>query len=197
MFELARKVSKTKAVVITSTFLLSLQMPAQKLQVGMFGLDIEMKLPNSVMNPATMPGADLNISSSEELDYVLAVLFPIVLAVTVLPFVTMRAAMMEMDCFVASRKLLDAIDVESYVYRKNKRSRRRRRSSTPEDQPPPTVTPGGVSLLDTVARNTDSREVKCRMYTAICCGVCGMGIMVMVFMLLGAVVFGAFYTIAS
>ena len=165
----------------------------------MFGLDIEMKLPNSVMNPATMPGADLNISSSEELDYVLAVLLPIVLAVTVLPFVTMRAAMMEMDCFVASRKLLDAIDVESYVYRKNRRSRRRRRSSTPtEDQPPvTTTTPGGVSLLDTVARNTDSREVKCRMYTAICCGVCGMGIMVMVFMLLGAVVFTAFYTIAT
>jgi len=196
----------------------NIELPAQSMKVGIFGFNIKMLMPNSVMNPAKMsPGANLNISSSEDQMYYLAILVPIMLGFIVLPFVTMRAAMMEMDCFITSKKLLDVIDVESYVYRKNRMQRRggggSRRGSSSARSTASTGSGAGagggagsgsgklhigrVSLLDTIAKNTDSREIKCRMYTTICCGMCGMGIMVMVFMLLGAVVFGAFYTIAS
>ena len=186
------------------------------MKVGIFGFNIKMLMPNSVMNPAKMsPGANLNISSSEDQMYYLAILVPIMLGFIVLPFVTMRAAMMEMDCFITSKKLLDVIDVESYVYRKNRMQRRgggsRRGSSSARST---TSTGSGaagggtsgssgklhigrVSLLDTIAKNTDSREIKCRMYTTICCGMCGMGIMVMVFMFMGALVFSAFYLVAA
>ena len=77
-----------------------------------------------------MPGANLNIEWGEEQDLFLAIVVPILLSLMVLPFVTMRSAMMEMDCFVASKKLLDIIDVESYVHKKNKMARKRSSSSS-------------------------------------------------------------------
>jgi len=181
----------------------NIEMPPQNIKVGMLGINVVMKMPHSIMNPGEMPGANLNIEWGEEQDLFLAIVVPILLSLMVLPFVTMRSAMMEMDCFVASKKLLDVIDVESYVHKKNKMARKRRSSSSAGTQSTSTGSGqdhlhiGRVSLLDTIARNTDSREIKSRVYTTICCGLCGMGIMVMVFMFMGALVFSAFYLVAA
>jgi hypothetical protein len=95
------------------------------------------------------------------------------LAVFCLPFVIMRAAMMELDCFIAHKKELDTM--EAVQITKNRRQHRGNRRAE--------------SLLETVLRNSESKSLKARMYVSLCCGVCGMMIFTMFTMMAGAFVF--------
>ena len=95
------------------------------------------------------------------------------LAIFCLPFVIMRAAMMELDCFIAHKKELD--EMEEAQIAKNRRHRHSNRQAK--------------SLLETVIRNSESKALKARMYVSLCCGVCGMMIFTMFTMMAGAFVF--------
>ena len=97
----------------------------------------------------------------------------VVLAVFCLPFVIMRAAMMELDCFIAHKKELDAMEAQQIG--KNRRQLRASRQAK--------------SLLETVLRNSESKSLKARMYLSMCCGVCGMMIFTMFTMMAGAFIF--------
>ena len=52
-----------------------------------------------------MPAMDASFNT-EESDRFHAIVFPIVFAVLCLPFIIMRAAMMELDCFITRKKQL-------------------------------------------------------------------------------------------
>ena len=107
--------------------------------------------------------------------------FQVVLAVFCLPFVIMRAAMMELDCFILHKKELDSLEDEKLAVRRNKTSGRapvRRRKD-----------PVGASLLETVLRNSESKALKARLYLSMCCGIFGMVIFTIFTMMAGAFVY--------
>ena len=138
------------------------------------GLDVSLDLPHTQMDLGSMPAMSATIDTTSN-DLTLAIAAPLILSLIVFPFVTMRAAMMELDCFITSRKALNAADMEKYVYKKKKYST----VTTHSDL-------GRATLVDTIAENIDNKEMKVRMYVTLCCGMLGMFIMVLVFMLAGA-----------
>ena len=118
-----------------------------------------------------MPAMDASFNT-EESDRFHAIVFPIVFAVLCLPFIIMRAAMMELDCFITRKKQLgedfdDLLVLESQPGEKSgqKRIHQNRRLN---GQPT-------WALSDILARNANSKEIKCRLYSALACT--GMGIL--------------------
>lgn len=78
---------------------------------------------------------------------------PLVLALITVPFVVMRAAMMELDCFVGRKKALDAEFARAAPGHRRAESRAQRRAAR---------------------EARDSWEVKSRLYLTLCCSVLGM-----------------------
>jgi hypothetical protein len=132
------------------------------------GLDVALNLPNTQIDLGTMPtfSATLNTDSTDALH---AVLFPIILAVITAPFVIMRAAMMELDCFLARKKQLEEEKEEDEVDGIFSRG-------------------GGVrrSLAEAVRRNAENKELKARLYLTVCCSMCGMCVFTVLMVLTGA-----------
>jgi hypothetical protein len=81
---------------------IKVEVPSSKIIVETGGMDVAVNLPNTKIDLGSMPSIDatLNTDSSDEMH---AVLLPVILAAICVPFVIMRAAMMELDCFVTRR----------------------------------------------------------------------------------------------
>ena len=102
-------------IVITSDryFLFSpfliFQIPSSSINVGIGGVNLGINLDGQNVDLGGMPpiSTDINLDSS---DHLMAVIAPLILSMVVLPFVTMRSAMMELDCFIARRKSLSDLE---------------------------------------------------------------------------------------
>ena len=147
-------------------------MPNSQIKAETGGLDVAINLPETKIDMGSMPSMKVNLSTQNS-DQMIAILFPIALALLCLPFTIMRAAMMELDCFVTRRKQLGE-DFDDFLATHSKKSMvlHNRRL--------------GVNLRDVLAENVESKELKCRLYTAFMCS--GLGLFVMLFfqMLMGA-----------
>ena len=131
-----------------------------------------------------MPAMDASFNTDES-DRTHAMIFPIALATLCLPFVIMRAAMMELDCFVARKKQLgddfdDLLVLESHSEKSGKRIHQNRRLNQTT-----------WSLSDILAKNVNSKEIKCRLYSALLCTGMGMFVMTMFMMMMGALFYMA------
>ncbi len=147
-------------------------MPGSKVIVQAGGLDVSLNLPNTKLDLGTMPqfSATLNTDST---DAVHAVLFPIVLAGLAVPFVVMRAVMMELDCFVARKKEV-GMENDQFNVRFQSRSKRRRQQRSES-----------LSISEMVKENNASRELKFRLYVTLCCSVMGMVVFTIMLLMAG------------
>ena len=105
-----------------------------------------------------MPKVSANLNLVDNDAYV-AIVVPILLAGLAVPFVVMRAVMMELDCFVAHKKDVDPAVNNKYNYSPGKRRRQQRSESL------------GISLM--VRENNTDKELKARLYVTICCSMMG------------------------
>eukprot|EP00095_Tigriopus_kingsejongensis_P005092 maker-scaffold159_size295958-snap-gene-1.38 protein:Tk05092 transcript:maker-scaffold159_size295958-snap-gene-1.38-mRNA-1 annotation:"conserved hypothetical protein" len=140
------------------------EVPGSKVIVQAGGLDVAVNLPVQKLDLGSMPAvsATLNTDSTDVLH---AIIFPLILAVLAVPFVIMRAAMMELDCFVTRKKELDVPQeqhdecdggrVEVYVDAGGRSHKIR-------------------PLHKAIVENAEDRRLKARLYVTICCSVCGM-----------------------
>ena len=144
---------------------LQVEVPGSKVMVQAGGLDVALNLPNTKLDLGSMPtfSATLNTDSNDAMH---AILFPCILAVVTVPFVIMRAAMMELDCFVARKKQLGEGDVTA-------RSRSRSFRSVGGDEVDGFVK-GKFSLTETIQKNVENKELKTRLYLTVCCSMLGM-----------------------
>merc|ERR1719273_1726454 len=144
--------------------------------------------------------ADLNLSSQDPL---FAVVAPLILAIVVLPFVTMRSAMMELDCFIARRKSLAVVE----RFQRYKHHEKRKKKGSQQFTDSPTNSSGhssstrglirnNLTLVESVAKNTESKELKSRMYITLLCSFFGILIMTLVSMFLGVIVYVSFYQVS-
>ena len=150
-------------------------MPKSQITAQTGALDVAINLPESKIDMGSMPSMKVNLST-ESSDHVIAILFPIALAILCLPFTIMRAAMMELDCFVTRRKQLGE-DFDEFLVTHSKKSSmilHNRRNNL------------GVNLRDVLADNVESRELKCRLYTAFMCSGLGLFVIMLFQMLMGA-----------
>ena len=146
-------------------------------------------MPKNQLNLGEMPAMDASFNTDES-DRFHAIIAPIVFAVLCLPFIIMRAAMMELDCFITREKQLgehfdDLLVLESQSG-KSRGQKRIYQNQRLNGQP-------AWSLTDILAKNANSKEIKCRLYSALACT--GMGIMVMCIfmMLMGALFYMALF----
>lgn len=82
-----------------------MEVPGSKVVVQAGGLDVALNLPNTKLNLGSMPTFSVTLNTDSQ-DVMHAIVLPCVLAIVTIPFVIMRATMMELDCFVARRKQL-------------------------------------------------------------------------------------------
>lgn len=149
-------------------------MPKSQITAKTGVMDLNFNLPESKIDLGSMPSMKVNLST-ESSDRWIAILFPVALAVLCLPFTIMRAAMMELDCFVTRRKQLGE-DFDDFLVTHGKKSvALHNRRHYP-----------GVNLRDVLAENVESKELKCRLYTAFMCSGLGLFVMMLFQMLLGA-----------
>lgn len=139
------------------------------------GVQIGIDMPKSTINLGEMPSMDLS-ANLKDIDQIIAIIAPIMFAVACLPFVIMRAAMMELDCFITRRKQLgenfdDLIVLEGFKHRPRVNNRRLYYNQ---------------SLAEILASNSESKELKCRLYLSLICSGFGMFVMTGCFMGLGA-----------
>merc|ERR1712020_512937 len=92
------------------------------------GVKLAFNLPQQNINLGTMPSMDASFNM-EDIDTYVAIILPIIFAAACLPFVVMRAAMMELDCFITRRKQLgenfdDLIVLEGFKHRPRVNNRR-------------------------------------------------------------------------
>ena len=133
-----------------------------------------------------MPAMDASFNTDES-DRFHAIIFPIVLATLCLPFVIMRAAMMELDCFITRKKQVgddfdDLLVLESHPQKSGKRIHQNNRRLNQ---------PNWSSLTDILAKNVNSKEIKCRLYSALLCAGSGIFVMTLFMMLMGALFYMA------
>ena len=121
------------------------------------GLDLSLNLPNTKLDLGSMPKVSANLNLVDNDAYV-AIIVPILLAGLAVPFVVMRAVMMELDCFVAHKKDVDA-GVNKYNYSAGKRRRHQRSES--------------LAISHMVRENNADKELKARLYLTICCSMMG------------------------
>jgi hypothetical protein len=141
------------------------------------GLDVSLNLPNTKLDLGTMPqfSATLNTDST---DAVHAVLVPLILAAIAVPFVVMRAIMMELDCFLARKKEVDPVIGRERRFMGAKLRRNQCRES--------------LSISQMVRENNDNRELKARLYVALCCSVMGMCVFTVMLLMGGGMVIMTF-----
>ena len=89
------------------------QVPGSKVFVQAAGLDLSLNLPNTKLDLGSMPKVSANLNLVDNDAYV-AIFIPILLAGLAVPFVVMRAVMMELDCFVAHKKDVDPVTGNRY-----------------------------------------------------------------------------------
>ena len=106
-----------------------------------------------------MPKVSANLNLVDNDAYV-AIIVPIMLAGLAVPFVVMRAVMMELDCFVAHKKDVDSPANNRYNYSPGKRRRHQRMES--------------LAISQMVRENNADKELKARLYVTICCSMMGM-----------------------
>ena len=179
---------------LRSNFAISFQIPSSNLNVDIGGINLGINLDGQNVNLGGMPpiNTDINLDTS---DHLLAVIAPLILTMMVLPFATMRAAMMELDCFIARRKTL--ADLERV--QRHKRLSKKKKKLNQQYASTPTTSSGHSStrvllrnnqtLVETVAKNTENKELKGRMYVTLLCSIVGMAIMTFVSMILGVIIY--------
>lgn len=67
------------------------------------GLDVSLNLPNTHLDLGSMPAVSATLNT-DTTDLWHAIIIPMVLAMITVPFVIMRAAMMELDCVIVRKK---------------------------------------------------------------------------------------------
>ena len=171
------------------------------MNVDVGGIKLGINLDGQNVDLGGMPpiNTDINLSSS---DHLLAVIAPLILTMVVLPFATMRAAMMELDCFIARRKTL--ADLERV--QRHKRISKKKKKLNQQYASTPTTSSGHSStrvllrnnqtLVETVAKNTENKELKGRMYVTLLCSIVGMAIMTFVSMFLGVLIYISMHNIS-
>ena len=93
---------------------------------------------------------------------------------------------MELDCFVTRKKQLgedfdDLLVLESHPEKSGKRiHQNNRRLNQPN---------AWSSLSDILAKNVNSKEIKCRLYSALLCAGMGIFVMTLFMMLMGALLY--------
>lgn len=177
-----------------NVYLILFQIPSSNLNVDIGGINLGINLDGQNVNLGGMPpiNTDINLDTS---DHLLAVIAPLILTMVVLPFATMRAAMMELDCFIARRKTL--ADLERV--QRHKRISKKKKKLNQQYASTPTTSSGHSStrvllrnnqtLVETVAKNTENKELKGRMYVTLLCSIVGMAIMTFVSMFLGVLIY--------
>ena len=105
-----------------------------------------------------MPKVSANLNLVDNDAYV-AIIVPILLAGLAVPFVVMRAVMMELDCFVGHKKDVDSGGNNKYNYSPGKRRRHQRSES--------------LAISHMVRENNADKELKARLYVTICCSMMG------------------------
>ena len=172
------------------------------MNVGIGGFfDVGVNLQGQNLNLGDMPpmDADINLGSK---DHLFAVVAPIFLSMVGLPFVVMRSAMMELDCFIARRKSL----VEVERVQRYKRIQKRKRQSPQQYSSTSTNSSGHSSsrvllrnnqtLVESVANNNENKELKGRMYVTLLCSIAGMMNMTFVSMFLGVLIYISMYKLS-
>ena len=158
--------------------------PSSKITVNA-GVNLALNLPQQNINLGTLPSMDASFNM-EDIDTYVAIIAPIIFAAACLPFVVMRAAMMELDCFVTRRKQLGD-DFDDLVVLEGVQNRRKTRKH---------IQPAGLqnnrrflqnqSLAEILASNAESKELKCRLYLSLICSGFGIIVMTLYLMALGA-----------
>ncbi|TRY75084.1 hypothetical protein TCAL_10801 [Tigriopus californicus] len=77
-----------------------------KVQIPLSGIALNLNLPDQEINLASMPDPYLNLNTEQSHIYI-ASAFPILMVFMSLPWMVMRAAIMELDCLVVRRKFID------------------------------------------------------------------------------------------
>lgn len=157
---------------------LKVEVPSSKVIVQAGGLDVSLNLPNTKLDLGSMPTFSASLHTDES-DSLHAVIAPIVLAAICLPFVIMRAAMMELDCFVTRRKQLGD-DFEQLVNSRKGQHSKKRSSSAHH---------GGESVAELLAKNVESTKLKARLYVTLCCSILAILVMTAFLMLLGVLLY--------
>lgn len=152
---------------------IGVEIPTSKIVINA-GVHLGIELPKSNINLGEMPSMDLSMDM-DTIDQYVAIIAPILFVITCLPFVIMRAAMMELDCFITRRKQLgddfdDLITLEGLKPRQRVNNRRLHHTS----------------IAEILAGNAESKELKCRLYLSLICSGCGIFVMTMFSMAMGA-----------
>ena len=88
---------------------MSFQIPCDTLNFDINGINLAInlcKILGQNLDLGDMEPIQLDRINLDKYDHLLAVIAPLILTMMVLPFATMRAAMLELDCFIARRKTL-------------------------------------------------------------------------------------------
>lgn len=141
------------------------ELPGSKVIVQAGGLDVAVNLPVQKIDLGSMPAVSATLNT-DSTDLIHAIVVPMVLALLAVPFVIMRAAMMELDCFVTRRKELEL-------------AQNRDLDECDGGRTEVFVDVGGRTrkirpLHQAVVENAEDRRLKARLYVTICCSVCGM-----------------------
>merc|ERR1719245_600753 len=103
--------------------------------------------------------------------------------------------MMELDCFIARRKNLGRFrkSTTSQTHKQKKKKLNQQYASTPTTSSGHSSTRvllrNSQTLVETVAKNTENKELKGRMYVTLLCSIVGMAIMTFVSMILGVIIY--------
>ena len=170
------------------------QIPDSSINVGIGGIfDLGINLDSQHIDLGKMDPmkTDINLDTS---DHLFAVIAPLFLTMVVLPFATMRAAMMELDCFIARRKSITDLERVRRQRRAHKKIKKidQDYSSTPTDSSGHSsrgLLRNNQTLVETIAKNTENKELKGRMYVTLLCSIVGMSIMTFVSMILGVLIY--------
>lgn len=155
------------------------------------GIDVAVPIPSEPLDLSGMPGLNVHLDTTSY-DLIYAIVAPALLALLAVPFVVMRAAMMELDCFLTRRKEVDPeakvkiagqleeddeadeTDFAFYVDEKGRTKRALPASRVHR------------SLKRAVKENAENKELKARLYVTVCCSVFGMCVFTLMMILAGA-----------
>jgi len=164
---------------------IGVNVPSSKIVVDA-GVKLAFNLPQQNINLGTMPSMDASFNM-EDIDTYVAIILPIIFAAACLPFVVMRAAMMELDCFITRRKQLGD-DFDDLVVLEGVHNRRKNTRKHIHHQPMQNNRRflQNQSLAEILASNAESKELKCRLYLSLICSGFGIIVMTLYLMALGA-----------
>ena len=177
---------------------MSFQIPCDTLNFDINGINLAINLCKILGQKIDLGDKEpitLDRINLDKYDHLLAVIAPLILTMMVLPFATMRAAMLELDCFIARRKTLADLErVQRYKrLSKKKKKLNQQYASTPTSSSGHSSTRvllrNNETLVETVAKNTENKELKGRMYVTLLCSIVGMAIMTFVSMFLGLLIY--------